>query len=90
MLGQANGKTKVTQVDLQVVINHDVLRLDVSMNNLARVARLQSSEDLSEHFLAGGFIEVTFDRVSHLTVQVTSRYVWQYHDNLIFPHYQLL
>ena len=39
MLRQTNGKSEVAQIDFHVVVDHDILRLDVSVNNFAIVAR---------------------------------------------------
>ena len=83
MLRELNGQAEVTQVNVPIIVDHNILGLDVSMYDLSHVAGFERKEHLHEHFVTLLFCEVSLGYGAHFTVEVSSRDVRQHHDDLL-------
>ena len=84
-------EAEITEEDFAIIVDHDVLGLDVAVQDPFCVASLESGQKLDEYGMTRRFREVAFRLLllSHVPVQVSAADVGEDHDDFLLANDEL-
>eukprot|EP00353_Schmidingerella_taraikaensis_P007077 CAMPEP_0185578502 /NCGR_PEP_ID=MMETSP0434-20130131/12970_1 /TAXON_ID=626734 ORGANISM="Favella taraikaensis, Strain Fe Narragansett Bay" /NCGR_SAMPLE_ID=MMETSP0434 /ASSEMBLY_ACC=CAM_ASM_000379 /LENGTH=88 /DNA_ID=CAMNT_0028196321 /DNA_START=541 /DNA_END=807 /DNA_ORIENTATION=- len=86
---KAHSQAEIAQIDPEVVVDHNILWLDVPVNNPAFVAGADRAHQLLEDSVGLVLSEVASRSSLHKFVQVAARNVRRDHHDVVVAHHRL-